>query len=268
MSFRGIIVPMQKDKKRWRNPYKTNLIIPVNVCLFFFVTGHNTLPLGKLTLCRTMGSRSKSCTYPYTLSQMVSYLSHLSHSVEQALGWATVQRVLPCYEYKRTVSKNAKGLGWCHWDAEEKPFFESSYKRQFSPIHFHKLVTLEAELPGGQSSSPKNLQTDCSPWYAQARLLMHARSCPRLRLWTVVGLWDITPWLRSLALHSIRHAGGKNINFNIWWRVLWTEHWLCQPGLISQEMVNYYVNAYCSDLPGLKFPGFMYKKISAKIFFF
>ena len=117
---------------------------------FFFVTGHNSLPLGKLILCRTMRSRSKSYTYLYTLFQVNGFLSRLSHSVEQALGWATVQRVLPCHEYKRTVSKNAKGLGWWHWDAEGKPFFDSSYKSQFSPIHFHKLVTPEEELPCGQ----------------------------------------------------------------------------------------------------------------------
>lgn len=49
----------------------------------YLVTGHNSLPLGKVVL--SMGSRS--------LFQVHSFLSRLSHAVEQAMGWATVQRV-------------------------------------------------------------------------------------------------------------------------------------------------------------------------------
>lgn len=100
-----------------------------------------------------MGSRSKSCTYLDTLFQIYRFLSCLSHSGEQALGWATAQRVLPCHEYKRTVSKIAKT--WVHWDAEGKPSFDSSDKSQYSPVNFHKIVTPEEKLPCEQSYSPK-----------------------------------------------------------------------------------------------------------------
>lgn len=81
----------------------------------YLVTGHNSLPLGKVVL--SMGSRS--------LFQVHSFLSRLSHAVEQAMGWATVQRVLPCREY-RTISKNAKGLGWWHWNAKRQPLIAAT----------------------------------------------------------------------------------------------------------------------------------------------
>lgn len=81
----------------------------------YLVTGHNSLPLGKVVL--SMGSRS--------LFQVHSFLSHLSHAAEQAMGWATVQRVLPCREY-RTISKNAKRLGWWHWNAERQPLIAAT----------------------------------------------------------------------------------------------------------------------------------------------
>lgn len=122
--------------------------------LFFLCHRTNSLPLGKLGLCRTMRSRSRSCTYLDTLFWIHGFLSCLSHSVEQALGWATVQRVLLCHKYRKTDSKNAKRLGWWHWDAEGKPFSQCSYKSQFSRIRFHKLVTPKEELSLWASKHP------------------------------------------------------------------------------------------------------------------
>lgn len=72
----------------------------------YLVTGHNSLPLGKVVL--SMGSRS--------LFQVHSFLSRLSHAVEKAMGWATVQRVLPCVNTGQSP-KMQKDLG----DGTEMP---------------------------------------------------------------------------------------------------------------------------------------------------
>lgn len=40
--------------------------------------------------------------------------------MQQATGWASVWRVHPCHKY-RTVFKNAKGLGWWHWNVKTQP---------------------------------------------------------------------------------------------------------------------------------------------------
>lgn len=230
MSFRGLIVLMQKDRKRWRNPHKTNPTILVHECVFFFVTGHNSLPLGKLILCRTMGTRSKFCACLYTLFQIYGFLSCLSHSIKQAPGLATVKRVLPCHEYKRTVSKDAKGLGWWHWDTEGKPSFDSSCISQFSPFpqtsDSRRRVALWAELltkAPCKLAVPHDTSRHACSWMLGPAL---NSGC---------GLWQgCETLLRSLALCSIRCASGRNIKiFNTWQRVLWTEHQLCQPGLIN-----------------------------------
>lgn len=94
-------------------------------------------------LCRTI---SKFCRYLWT-----SFVSPLSHSVEQALSWGNVWTVLLCRAYKSTFSEDAKLLEWWHWDAEGKPFFDHRYKTWLSPINFHKLVIPEEDLPCGQS---------------------------------------------------------------------------------------------------------------------
>lgn len=87
---------MQQEKKKLRNHHKTNPTNPsaymhLFVCLFrFFVTMSQETTEGKLLLCRTMGSQSKSYICLHTLFQIHDLLSHFSLSVEQTLGWATV----------------------------------------------------------------------------------------------------------------------------------------------------------------------------------
>lgn len=162
------------------------------------VTEHNSLPLGKVIL--SMGSRS--------LLQVHGFLSHLSHAVEQAVGWAGVQKVLTCHKY-RTVFKNAKGLGWWHWHvkrqcliAATKSVSSNSFpqtrdsRRRDGP--WAEFLTKAPWKPTGSRSTSRHSWSGMPghPWTQ-----------------TVAELWETT--LRSLSSCSICCAGGKTTNFNI-----------------------------------------------------
>lgn len=181
----------------------------------YLVTEHKSLPLGKVIL--SMGGRS--------FFQVHGFLSHLSHTVEQAMGWASVQRVLPCHKYW-TVFKNAKGLGWWHWNAKRQPSIAATKSVSFN--------SFPQRRDSRRGDSPWTEFLTKGPWkpMGSRSASRHSWSWPELRHGTVAELWETSPWLRSLSLCSICCAGGKNTNFNIWWRVLWTEHQLGQPGLI------------------------------------
>lgn len=144
-----------------------------------------------------------------------------------------VLRMLCFHECKRRVSKNKKGLGWWHWDAKGKPFFDSSYKNWFCPIIFQTLLTPEEELPGSQCYSPKCLANWLFPIIFPG---MTVHEC-LVRSWTLAVAFGRAVRHCSVTLCSIWCAGGRN---NIWGTVLWAQNQLCLPGFINWEVVNFW----------------------------